>query len=171
MAHQRQHLIVSNSSSQRMTTSFQFWETTSCISTVWVWSFHGTVHASKMLSALKSCWSQWELKCTLLLSDQSLAKGRPKLMVRVIIKTQTWIISMKARGAAKTQFQTHNVSIFLHVQSASSLIQGCPQALAQQNNWGKCLNSGVWIVTLKSHWNVYYRCPLLLGFILSSVLS
>lgn len=41
-------------------------------------------------------------------------------MVKGIIKTQTLIIFMKAGGAAKPHFQTHNMGIFLHVQSVSS---------------------------------------------------
>lgn len=50
----------------------------SYISNTWAWSFCGTVHAFKMLNALEFCWSQWELKCTLLFSViKILPKGGP----------------------------------------------------------------------------------------------
>lgn len=69
-------------------------------------------------SALKSCWSQWELMSFASKNDQSLAKGRPKCTVKVIIRIQT-LISMKARDAAKTVSDAQ-YKCFLHVQTASS---------------------------------------------------
>ena len=95
-------------------------------------------------------------------SDQSLAKGRPKLMVRVIIRTQTWIISMKARAAAKTQFQTHSMSPSYTV-CQFSVIQGCLQLGSSS---AKQLRQVLKFRSVNTHAAITLKCVLLLSLII-----
>lgn len=118
MAHERQHFTVSNSSSQRIMTSLQFLGITSYTSTAWVDTF-------KTLSALQPCWSQWELKHTLLLSDQSLARGTPIPKVRVNtnreIGAPLWNVEVQAKHTLRHRVGAFSFMHSLPVLSSSRL--------------------------------------------------
>lgn len=96
-------------------------------------------------------------------SDQSLAKGRPKRMVRVIIKTQTWIISMKARGAAKAVSDAQCEYFPSCTVCQFSVIQGCPQLGSSS---AKQLRQVLKFRCANIHAQITLKCVLLLSLII-----